>query len=121
VCQVAGSLNVGSNSAARCKSASEALFDCALVYRDRVAAQCVECSMRANVELSASQLIYETGFAYMRKRDTILLKNISSVSAAAIAPTVTVKTTDGQELKISVGSGCERDKFYAVLQSAVGR
>ena len=57
-----------------------------------------------NVELNASQLIYETGFAYMRKRETIPLKNISSVSAAALAPTVIVKTTNGQELKISVGS-----------------
>jgi hypothetical protein len=72
-----------------------------------------------NVELSASQLMYETGFAYMRKRETIPLKNISSISAGALAPTVTVKTTDGHELKISVGSASERDKFYAVLQGAV--
>ncbi len=64
--------------------------------------------------------MYETGFAYMRKRETIPLKNISSVSAAALAPTVIVKTTDGHELKISVGSASERDKFYAALQGAVG-
>ena len=62
-----------------------------------------------NVELNVSQLIYETGFAYMRKRETIPLKNIASVSAAALAPTVIVKTTDGQELKISVGSARERE------------
>ena len=74
-----------------------------------------------NVELNASQLIYETGFAYMRKRETIPLKNISSVSAAALAPTVIVKTTDGQELRISVGSASERDRFYAALQGAVGQ
>jgi hypothetical protein len=74
-----------------------------------------------NVELSATELIYETGFAYMRKRETVPLKNISSISAAALAPTVVVKTTDGQELKISVGSASERDKFYAVLQGVVGQ
>ena len=73
------------------------------------------------VELSATELIYETGFAYMRKRETVPLKNISSISAAALAPTVAVKTTDGRELKISVGSARERDKFYAALQSAVGQ
>jgi hypothetical protein len=72
-----------------------------------------------NVELSASQLMYQTGFAYMKKRETIPLKNISSVSAAALALTVTVNTTDGQELKISVGSASERDRFYAALQSAM--
>ena len=74
-----------------------------------------------NVELNASLLIYETGFAYMRKRETIPLKNISSVSAAALAPTVIVKTTNGQELRISVGSARERDRFYAALQGAVGQ
>ena len=74
-----------------------------------------------NVELSASQLMYETGFAYMKRRETIPLKDISSISAAALAPTVAVKTTDGQELKISVGSGSERDKLYAALQAVVGQ
>ena len=76
---------------------------------------------RVNVERDVTKLMYETGFAYMRKRETIPLKNISSVSAAALAPTVIVKTTDGHELKISVGSASERDKFYAALQGAVGR
>jgi hypothetical protein len=65
--------------------------------------------------------MYETGFAYMKRRETIPLKNISSISATALAPTVTVKTPDGHELKISVGSARERGKFYAALQAVVGQ
>ncbi len=57
----------------------------------------------------------------MKERHTIPLKNISSVSVAALAPTVTVKTADGHELKISVESASERDKFFAALQGAVGK
>lgn len=72
------------------------------------------------IELSASQLIYETGLAYMKKRATIPLRKISSITVGAFAPTVRVRTADGHELNISVGSADERDKFYSALQAAVG-
>jgi hypothetical protein len=73
------------------------------------------------VELSATELIYETGLVYMKRRETVPLASIASITASAIAPSVIVKTTDGRELKISVGSAAERDRFYAALQGAVGR
>ena len=64
-----------------------------------------------NVELRATELIYESGLAYMKKRVTIPLKNVSAIRTHALAPTVAVKTTDGRELEISVGSASERDKL----------
>lgn len=74
-----------------------------------------------SVELNATGLIFETGFAYMKKRETVPLASIASVTASAIAPSVAVKTVDGRELKVSVGSASERDKFYAALQRAMGQ
>ena len=64
-----------------------------------------------NVELRATELIYETGLAYMKKRVTIPLKNVSAIRTHALAPTVAVKTTDGRELESSVGSASDRDKL----------
>jgi hypothetical protein len=49
-----------------------------------------------NVNLSARELTYQTGFAYMRRRVTLPLTSIASMSASAIAPSVVVKTTDGR-------------------------
>jgi hypothetical protein len=73
------------------------------------------------VELSAQALTYETGFAYMRRRETVPLKSVASVIASAWAPSVIVTTVDRRELKISVGSASERDKFYAALQGALAQ
>jgi hypothetical protein len=73
------------------------------------------------VELSAAALTYETGFAYMKRRETVPLKSIASIMASAWAPSVIVTTVDRWELKVSVGSASERDKFYAALQGALGQ
>jgi hypothetical protein len=74
-----------------------------------------------SVEVNATALIYESGFAYMKNRETVPLKGIASITASSLLPSVAVKTVDGRELKISVGSAGERDKFYAALQDALGK
>ena len=35
------------------------------------------------VELSATALIYETGFAYMKRLETVPLKSVASITASA--------------------------------------
>jgi hypothetical protein len=74
-----------------------------------------------SVELTATALVYEAGFAYMKKRETVPVKGIASISASAVMPSVVVKTVDGRELNVSVGSASERDKFYSALQGVVAK
>jgi hypothetical protein len=73
------------------------------------------------VERSATALVHETGFAYMKRRETVPLKSIDSMTVSASAPSVIVKTVYQRELRISVGSVSERDKFYAALQGALAQ
>lgn len=71
------------------------------------------------IELTPTQLSYETGIVYMKKRGHVPVSEIASITPATLSFKVTIETTGGKEHELAVFSAKEREKLYSALQQAI--